>query len=389
MARFAIETVFKAIDRITAPVTKMETRVGKFARVTDRHLKSVNAVTTGLIKGLDGVGKAAAAGFAAVVTGAAALTAINRATTETDSLARAVGSTGLRVEALAGSLKGAGFQTDDVIDLFEEMNNKLGESAGLEEIAPVTESLAILGLEFEKIRDLSPEQQFTAIADAALAMEDGQKAAAAADILFGSNANKLIGILRQQGATIEDIIAAQSRYQFKTQQAVEGAAAWTKATGGTTKLLGSMAGQISGLLGEQLSPLVAALNETAIANKEVIQSGITEFVQGLADAVRWVIVNFESIVLWMTRIGKVLGIWFAYNAIVAAVAVTTAIYNGLLGIATTAVTAYTAAVAFGSKALRAAQIAMVLFQYSSDSQPYRAGDCVGRWSWTRSYNTAR
>ena len=222
MARFAIDTVFKAIDKITAPVRKMQTRIGKFTRATENGLKAVTEQTDRLNTGLKGVATTAGAGLASVGVAAGTLTAINQATTETDTLARAVGSTGLRVEALAGALKGAGFETDNVIDLFEEMNNKLGESASLEEITSVTEALTGLGLEFENIRDLSPEEQFQTIADAALAMEDAQQAASLADILFGGQANKLISILRQQGGTVEEIIAAQSRYIFKTKQAVAG-----------------------------------------------------------------------------------------------------------------------------------------------------------------------
>ena len=40
--RFSVEAIFKAVDRITAPVTRMQNRVGKFTRSMDRGLKRVN-----------------------------------------------------------------------------------------------------------------------------------------------------------------------------------------------------------------------------------------------------------------------------------------------------------------------------------------------------------
>ena len=42
MARFSIESVFKAIDRVSAPVKKMQSRVGKFTRSMRRGFRAVN-----------------------------------------------------------------------------------------------------------------------------------------------------------------------------------------------------------------------------------------------------------------------------------------------------------------------------------------------------------
>ena len=40
--RFSVEAVFKAVDRVTAPVTKMQNKIGKFTRSVERNLRKVN-----------------------------------------------------------------------------------------------------------------------------------------------------------------------------------------------------------------------------------------------------------------------------------------------------------------------------------------------------------
>jgi tape measure domain-containing protein len=66
--RFSVEAVFKAVDRVTAPVSRMQNRVGKFTRGMSRGLRTVNKTlsqTTGLLK----QGAKAALRFGAVGVG--------------------------------------------------------------------------------------------------------------------------------------------------------------------------------------------------------------------------------------------------------------------------------------------------------------------------------
>ncbi len=161
----------------------MQSRIDRMTASTERGIQRLSRSTDHLSSRLTDAGTSGAVGLAGpVAVAGTALTLINKATTETDLLARSVQVSTGTIDGLTHALRGAGFETEDVISLVEEMNNKLGESAGLQEITPVTESLGILGLSFERIKDLSPEEQFLAITDAALKMEDAQKAAADDDL---------------------------------------------------------------------------------------------------------------------------------------------------------------------------------------------------------------
>lgn len=315
--RFSVEAVFKAVDRMTAPVTRMQNRVGKLTRSMSDGMDTVN-------RSVDNVTGAMSRGATTVVASLGAVTAtlgttialFNKSSVEADQLANSVQYNVDKLEALAGAVAPAGFELDNVVDLIEEMNNKLGESAGLgETITPVKESLAILGLSFEAIMALKPEQQFERIANAALAMKDAQKAAAAADILLGGEANKIIGVLRQQGGTIEDIIAQQERLNFRTDASRKGAALFVRQMQLTTRAASSLGAEISGLAGKHLAPLLRKLTDWAAANKQIIADNIVRAITTTVDAVQYLVENLETITLWLKRIGIGIGVFIALSVV--------------------------------------------------------------------------
>ncbi len=67
--RFSVEAIFKARDRITAPITRMQNRVGKFTRSTEQGLRNVNRSIEGFSQGVRKYAMIAAAGFALIGAG--------------------------------------------------------------------------------------------------------------------------------------------------------------------------------------------------------------------------------------------------------------------------------------------------------------------------------
>lgn len=70
-SKFSVEAIFKAVDRITAPVTRMENRVGRFTRKMSAGLRKVNKALNSVVRGL-GRGAKAALKFGVVGIGALA-----------------------------------------------------------------------------------------------------------------------------------------------------------------------------------------------------------------------------------------------------------------------------------------------------------------------------
>lgn len=55
--RFSVEAVFKAVDRVTAPVSRMQNRIGKMTRSVERGLRNANRSLNKFIGGLGRAGK--------------------------------------------------------------------------------------------------------------------------------------------------------------------------------------------------------------------------------------------------------------------------------------------------------------------------------------------
>lgn len=245
--------------------------------------KKANANAGKFEKMLGGIASVAKQAGAALVAMSGAAIAINSVTTEFDNMAKSVGLTTDELKAWQGVLDGTQFTTDNVIDLVEELNNKIGESTGLgEQITPVKEAFKILGLEFERVSKLSPEEQFLAVTEAAKAMEDSAQAAAAADILMGGEANKIIGILRNQEGSIRDLLDAQRQYNFLTEEGIKGAKESTKEFNILRRVVTSLGQDIAGKAGAGIAVATAAMTDFIIANHELISSGIGQVIEGIS-----------------------------------------------------------------------------------------------------------
>lgn len=216
-----------------------------------------------------GVAAAAVAGFTIIT---------NKLTAEQERMAQSVNISTKTLEAYADIAKQAGLNLDNVVDLVEEMNNKFGESKGLEEMTtPVVESLQILGLEFEKIKKLRPEDQFFAILDAAQQLGDTQAASSAADILLGGEANKFIGLLRTQDMSLQELMDTYQKYNLLTDESREQALAFNKTFQTFSNVIGSATKQLAVLLGRGMEPVLKAINAWVAENKELSQSIIKVF----------------------------------------------------------------------------------------------------------------
>ena len=211
----------------------------------------------------------------AALTGFAVIT--NKLTAEQENLAAAVGLSGQTLDAYGAIAKQAGLDTENVIDLAEELNNKIGESKGIEQITAVKEAFSILGLEFEKINKLNPEQQLFAVVDAASKLEDQQKAVAATDILLGGEANKLTGFIRSQDKSLRELLDTQIRLNLLTQKSRDEAKAFNKSFGQLSVIIGSATKQLAALLGKGLKPVVDFIVNWVAENKQLAQSIIRVF----------------------------------------------------------------------------------------------------------------
>lgn len=259
------------------------------------------------------------------------LVVVNRGTAETAALAKSVGISVNDLQAITDVIKPLGFGLDNVVDLIEEMNNKFGESKGLgEQMTAVKEAVQILGLEFNKIKDLSPEEQFKTLLQAAQDMEDQQKAVSAIDMLMGGEGNKIVGFLRTIKGSISEIIEKRKELNFLSKDGIAGAERWNAALGNARTIVTSLAAEGFGLLGEMLAPFLENLVEWTKQNKKLIKTELVKWVKDLSDFMLFVYGTLKGIIgLLGAAIQKVGGLKNAVQILAVVYGTLTAIRIGL------------------------------------------------------------
>jgi hypothetical protein len=262
------------------------------------------------VKDLGDILKKAALGMAAFVTGTIAFTAIeSKAVRETVNLAKAVGLSTDALEAWGSVAGGIGLEMDNVIDLAEEMNNKIGEMEALGELITLQEGLQLLGLEYENIRNLAPEKQFEMILSTAKELANEQQAVSAVDMIFGGEANKILGHLRSYDESLGDILDRYKELNLQTDESREGAISFAESWAGLMTMFGSLRKTLAGFLGEALTPLLDEVKELVVANKDLIRTKLKEWAQTIANTFRAIVTQGRRAIGTLNRVIKAFGGW--------------------------------------------------------------------------------
>ena len=247
----------------------------------------------------------AIAGATAAAVGFAVIT--NKQTAINANLAKSVGLSAESYDAWDSIMQQLGFDGEKVIDLVEEMNNKLGELKGLGEFISAEESLQILGLRFKEIKDLAPEEQFLKIMSTAKGMADQQKAVSAVDMLMGGEANRVLGFLRTMDGDLEDIVERRMQLNLLDREAREGAIRFTASWMDFTHVMRSIGAQFSGLLGEVLTPMINEFIRWVTANREILKTRLRTFVEQLASAIKFIVPHLRDFVMFVGNLVESLG----------------------------------------------------------------------------------
>jgi hypothetical protein len=280
-----VETRFTARDIASAALSRIR-------RSALAASKAVNALsgTLGSIKNITAKVSVAVAGGAVLTAAAGALAQING---EKEALAKSVGQDVNYIDAIAFRVQNLGLDYESVIDLAEELTNKLGEQASVGGVTAVTDALTILGIKFEDIKNLSQSDQFKKVFEAGLSVKDAQKAAAAFDILLGGEGNKTIGYLRSLGLTNDEIINSFNKINFLTKQGRDGFTKFAQQFSRTQKIIATVAQDAFGNISSSIEPLLNRLNSFLIENKKSIQENIKQYGDQFAAAVARI--DFERI----------------------------------------------------------------------------------------------
>lgn len=314
--RYSIETIFRAVDRITAPVSRMQQRIRAFTERAQRGISRVSDVTWNLTRGLGAAGAAALGAFTTAAGGVALFVSeVNQANAEMANMSKAMGISLDATRAMDGFLQGTTMNWENFTDQIEEMRNKFGEMKGAGEMKKLNEALGVANLQWKDLKNLSPEKQYIKIMDTLVKMKDAQKAAFVADEIFGGEGNKITGLLKARGMTMTQVIEQYKRYNFYTEEAQKQSADFINALSPMQQMVRSVKDQVAALIGGALVPYIQKATAWAETNKSVIQSKIAEYAQKIADAIAWLVTNMDKILYWSGMFAKAIGVFLALTII--------------------------------------------------------------------------
>jgi TP901 family phage tail tape measure protein len=185
-ARFAVDTIFRALDQMTAPVRKMQGSVGRFAKATETELAKVDRITGRVIGGVHTAVATATAGVGAL---AAALTV--------------AAQPGLSFEQQIANLGATSLQTRDQIQDLEKKALELGAATQFSatEVAAGMEQMAKAGFENHEVLDGISGMVYAAAAA-------GEELASTTEHV--SSVMKGMGLSTKEAARVADVLALAS-----------------------------------------------------------------------------------------------------------------------------------------------------------------------------------
>lgn len=209
---------------------------------------------------------------------------VNSTTEKSTDLAHSVGISADAFDAWTGIAKEAGFEGEHVVHWIGEMTNNLAESTGVAKATPIKKALQTIGLEFESISKLSPEEQFRSIAMAIKEMNDQQKAISAVKPLIGDDAGSFFTYLRSRKEGLNELIEQQRRLISLTDEGRDGARKYNDAVEHFSTAIGSAAAEIFGLVGGALAPYIEDIAPQIATWVNTHRDAIKEFGQSIGKA---------------------------------------------------------------------------------------------------------
>lgn len=308
--RFSVEAVFSAIDKVTAPVTRMQNAVGKMTRSVERGLRSVTAVTNSAVSGITSatgtIVKFGVAGFG-LLAGAVALVTrefskIENAEAAFTPLMGGAERARQLVEALNKTAATTPFQFENLADaagqLLPVMNGdiertiatlrRLGDTAGgnAQKLDSITR-----GFTKAMLKGRVDMESLNMIGEAGVPIFEDL--AAVMGVKVNASFFKMISAGKVTTKQLEAAFVRMTSAGGKFYQGMEIASQTTDGLISSLKdNIGLTAAELGGVLSPTVKDIIRSLDGAAqrarawiIANRELIQSRVTEFVERIRRSV--------------------------------------------------------------------------------------------------------
>lgn len=295
MARYSVEAVFKAIDRVTAPVTRMQNSIGKLTRSAELGLRRLRKTTASLNKGLMTTAKIGGGIFAAGAGIAA--TAINKVAGAADNLAKRTRAIQFPIEEFqewSFVAQQSGFSDGEFEKGIGNFTKVLGEAkAGAGALTSILKKSNPELLEQLKNANNSAEGFETFVAGLR-GIEDASVRAAVARAAFGRSGLKLLNITEQNTEALAALRKEARANGVITADQAANAEAFNDSVGSLTASLMSMLNEAILPMLPEITEMIKGWREWAIENRELIATKIQDFMRMMIEGIKRLIASVSE-----------------------------------------------------------------------------------------------
>lgn len=224
----------------------------------DRLTQQSERANRRLISSFSNAG-AATGGFGVAAAGIAGLmTMTNAETVDMDGMAKSYDMTleQYKLWDQIGKKMGDGFDGTKIGDLIDELSLKSGELGTAGVMTKYEDSLISLDLDPASLESMDSYDRFLTIMNRLSEVKDKDKAAFAADEIFGGDGSRINMFLKNQESSLSDIMKKQKRLNLLTEEGRNGAVSYGKSLQTAGAVFGSAWEEIAGLIGSEVAPLI-------------------------------------------------------------------------------------------------------------------------------------
>lgn len=300
MAETKVSLIIQALDRVTAPVRRINKTIASIAapaRQASRSLRGLFAETgmkrvsgavgevgkrfdrlTRTVRGIAGAGLVVSGVLAGLGFG---LTSIANSGDAAAKSAHRFGVTIADWQRLAYAGKAAGLEAEELGQSLGKLGNNAVKAATGNQEAALWFRRAGVDARDQNGRVKKSTQLLAELADVFAAMPDGPKKVALSQALMNNSSKEMIDLLNGGSKGLRARAAEAERLGLVNEQAARAGAAFNANMDQASAALQGLGLSLAGVILPVLSEIVPQITDWIAANRELIAAGLSDFIAGL------------------------------------------------------------------------------------------------------------
>jgi len=295
--RFEVESIFKGKDKISAPISKMRTRITRFLRSVRTGFKKANKVIGGMTKAIFSLGKKMSL-FGAIAIGAVGVM-LKKFADAGDELAKFSRRIGIGVEALQQWRFAAGLSGIET-ESFDKAIGKLAKGIGEARANTGTLVTLLKKSNPELLKQLltvdKTEDGLLLMVDALRKTSNAQDKAALATAAFGRAGANLINLAENSEEALKGMRLESSKLGLITEAQAKSSEKFNDALLRAKLALTGIRNVIGGALLPVLTPLIDRFKEFAVGLRPKVEAFAKSFAEALPERVEALISGFKQLI---------------------------------------------------------------------------------------------